>query len=291
MLHTVIKRSPLAFLIIWYFAGIIANSYAAVNVKYWLMACFLILTAGFIWQRKDYGVIFLIALMVSLGGLNHGMRVRRESGHISHFIDETEKRIVAVVESSESYPDGRRKIIAKDIVINDANRIRCDGKVLLRIKNSVHRYYYGDSLYFRTILREPPPKRNPGEFDYRKYLAGHHIYAVAYLDEDQVRVVAPHHSRALRRIANRIRYGIQDLVRDSMQGETAAILQALACGLCQPCNLGDNRISQNSPEAQSGYRDSCFGNVCPGSGYQALGIAGGYHGVAGAHCQRLGKTG
>jgi len=231
MLNTVIKRSPLAFLIIWYFAGIVVNSYAEIDERCWLLVSFLILTAAFIRMKNDYSILFILALMVSLGGLNHSLRTYKKSTHIGHFTDETEKNIIAVVESSESYVDDRRKIIAKDLIISELNRIRCSGKILIRVKNSNHRYFHGDSLIFRTILREPSAKRNPGEFDYRNYLANHHIFALAYLDENQIQVTEPQHSFSLRRSANRIKYGIQDLIGRSMEGESAAILQALLVGV------------------------------------------------------------
>ncbi|MBU1872306.1 DNA internalization-related competence protein ComEC/Rec2 [bacterium] len=231
MLHTIIKRSPLAFLIIWYFAGIIVNRYADIDVRYWLLTSSVLLTAGFIRIKNDYSILLILTLMISLGGLNHSLRIQKENNHISHFIDETEKNIIAVVESSEAYSDGRQKIIAGDLIINEPSSIQCSGKVLLRIKNSSRRYFFGDSLVFSAILREPSSRRNPGEFDYRNYLANHHIYALVYLEENQIQVIEPRQHVLLRRFANRLKYGIQDLINRSMEGEPAAILQALLVGV------------------------------------------------------------
>ncbi len=231
MLHTIIKRSPLVFLIIWYFIGIIVNRYADIDARYWLLASSVILMAGFIRNKNDYSILMVLMLMISLGGLNHSMSIRKENNHISHFIDDTEKNIIAVVESSESYTDGRQKIIARNLTVNETTGIHFTGKALLRIKNSTRRYFYGDSLIFSAVLREPSSRRNPGEFDYRSYLANHHIFALVYLEERQIQIIEPRHLLSVRRFANRIKYGIQDLINRSMEGESAAILQALLVGV------------------------------------------------------------
>ncbi|MBN2600475.1 MAG: DNA internalization-related competence protein ComEC/Rec2 [Candidatus Marinimicrobia bacterium] len=219
------------FLIIWYFAGIIVNRFVNVDVRCWLLTSSVILLVGFIGRKTDYSILFFLMLMISLGGLNHSMSIRKENNHISHFHDETERNIVAVVESSESYMDGRQKIIVRDVILNEPNKIYLKGKALIRIKNGSCRYFYGDTLVFNAVFREPSARRNPGEFDYRSYLANHHIFVLVYLEEKQIQRIEPRSSLSLRRFANQIKYGIQDLINRSMKGESAAILQALLIGV------------------------------------------------------------
>lgn len=231
MLYTLLKRAPLAFVISWYLTGIICSRCIGLPVEFWWLVCVATLAMGLLWRKSDRCVIVTVLLLVSLGGLNHSFRVRRTANHITHYVTGAEHRYKVVVESVERDADHRQKIISKRVVFDETLGISCRGKILIRLKDSDRYYFYGDSLEFQAVLRRPSSRRNPGEFDYRRYLTNHHIYALAYLDEEDVRVSVPQDRFLLRRWANFIKYHIRGLIRSSMSGEPAAILQALLVGL------------------------------------------------------------
>ena len=222
---------PLVFLVVPYFFGIVVDKYTTAGTVVWLTVCGLFIFVSILASEKSRSILIIAAIMLSLGGLNHNMNTRQTGTHISHLIDGSEKILAAIVESSESYSDNRVKIVARVSAIEGQEKIPLQGKALLRLKESTRRYYYGDSLFFQAVLRAPSPKRNPGEFDYRSYLANHQIFALIYLDENQIQVISPDHLFSLRRFANRVKYSIQDLINNSMTGEAAAILQALLVGV------------------------------------------------------------
>ncbi len=165
------------------------------------------------------------------GWFESQLQVRRTADHITHYLTGAEHRYKIVVESVERDADRRQKIISKKVVFDETTGMACRGKILIRLKNSDRHYFYGDSLEFQAVLRRPSSRRNPSEFDYRRYLENHHIYALAYLDEEDVQVSAPQDRFLLRRWANQVKYHIRDLIGNSMSGEPAAILQALLVGL------------------------------------------------------------
>lgn len=231
MLNTLLKRAPLAFLIIWYLAGILCDRYIDLAVEIWWLVCVVMLVAGLLWRNSNRSIIITLLLLVSLGGLNHSFRVRRTDNHITHYLTGEERRYKIVVESVERDADHRQKIISKKVLFDETLGMSCRGKILIRLKNSKRHYFYGDSLEFQAVLRRPSSRRNPGEFDYRRYLENHHICALAYLDEKDVQVSVPQDRFLLRRWANVIKYHIRELIRSAMSGEPAAILQALLVGL------------------------------------------------------------
>ncbi|MGC9364889.1 MAG: DNA internalization-related competence protein ComEC/Rec2 [Fidelibacterota bacterium] len=221
----------MAFLIFWYLAGILCNYYIGLAVEVWWLICVVIMVLGLLWRGSDRRIVVTLCLLVSLGGLNHSFKVRRTANHISHYLTGVEQSYKVVVESVERDADRRQKIISKKVVFDETTGMACRGKILIRLKNSDRYYFYGDSLEFQAVLRRPSSRRNPGEFDYRRYLENHHIYALAYLDEEDVHVSAPQDRFLLRRWANQVKYHIRDLIGNSISGEPAAILQALLVGL------------------------------------------------------------
>jgi competence protein ComEC len=54
----------------------------------------------------------------------------------------------------------------------------CSGKLMLYIKKDKRSssIEYGDELIISSDIRDVPPVRNPGEFDYKRFLAFHNIY-------------------------------------------------------------------------------------------------------------------
>ena len=170
MINSIIKRTPLVCLLIPYFLGIIFDKSFSLSPIFWISVCGLFLFIGLINRVKTQSIFITIAIMLSLGGLNHRMKIRPDRAPVGDLIDGSEKSLIGIVESSESFGDNRLKIISR-VLVNDGQEKQATwGKILLWINNNSRRYYYGDSLFFKAVVRHPSPKRNPGEFDYRKYL-------------------------------------------------------------------------------------------------------------------------
>lgn len=87
-------------------------------------------------------------------------------------------------------PTEREKTVkvALDIVgfKNDDGVMRADGKVMAYFQKTEEalRLDYGDLLTFRVPIEEIDPPKNPGEFDYRKYLERRGVTGMVYLKAD-----------------------------------------------------------------------------------------------------------
>jgi competence protein ComEC len=86
-------------------------------------------------------------------------------------------------------------------------------------------------IEFTAPIYHPRAKRNPGEFDYRKYLANHGVYAVSYLDKEEVPVAIGKTGSYIRRAASVVKFHILDLIDQSVTGEQNTILKALIVGV------------------------------------------------------------
>jgi competence protein ComEC len=57
------------------------------------------------------------------------------------------------------------------------------GQIILKIKESTSRFDYADKIKFKGYLNEPASRRNPGAFDYKKYLNRKRIYGMVSLSK------------------------------------------------------------------------------------------------------------
>jgi len=230
MIDRIIQRSPLVLITGLYLSGILINSCLQVNCYFWFGWGICLLLINWLFFKRKISLWLTTLLIVTLGGLNHSRSIYFGPNHLTRFIHEEADSLQSLVESVETNPDGRQRIVLRRIQIKQSNWQSCQGKLLLTVKNSRRRYFYGDTLYFNTHLLLPSGRRNPGEFDYRKYLNNHHIFALAYIDENELRISSSA-SWSLRRFANLAKYRIQDLIDESVEGEPGAILKALLIGV------------------------------------------------------------
>jgi competence protein ComEC len=230
MIDRVIQRAPLVLITGLYLSGILVNTCIQVNHYVWFgLGLCLLLCNGLFFKRK-ISLWLTAILIIALGGLNHSRSIYFGPNHLTRFVSEEADSLRSLVESAEMNPDNRQRIVLNRVQVKRNTWQACRGKLLLTVKNSQRRYFYGDTLYFNSRLMLPSGRRNPGEFDYRKYLNIHHVFALAYVEEKEVKV-SPSASYSLRRLANQVKYRIQDLIDESVQGEPGAILKALLIGV------------------------------------------------------------
>ncbi len=230
MINRIIQRAPLLLITGLYLAGILINNCLRANCYIWFGLGICLLLVNWLFFKRKISLWLTALLILTLGGLNHSWSVYSGPSHLTRFVREEPDSLRSLVESVETNPDGRQRIVLNRVQVKQGAWQSCQGKLLLTVKNSQRRYFYGDTLYLNTRLLLPSGRRNPGEFDYRQYLNNHHIFALAYVDENEVRISSSA-SWSLRRFANLVKYQIQDLIDESVKGEPGAILKALLIGV------------------------------------------------------------
>ena len=114
------------------------------------------------------GVIIVICVLIVISSFNN-------NDYIDFFDTECDLTI-KIISGGEVKDDGTFYICRAININNDA----VDYKTNIRIKifNDEKGYAYGDVLYIRAKLFKPDEARNPGNFDYRKYLLSINVSAV-----------------------------------------------------------------------------------------------------------------
>jgi len=232
MFKNLLERAPLVFIMFVYLGGIIASHLGHFSPIVWLVLVLAGFLFGLIWPLKAQAILTIGMLCFLLGGMNHALRTATGPNHLTRFnFSDQPDSIFAKVEQTEIKSSGSQKVRLTAVHIRHPDWQPYDGKIILTTKNSPADLKYGDRVKFASRLGPPAIPRNPGEFNYRRYLANHHIFATAYLDSGRELQIIGKNRMSLRRWANIARIEVERLIDRSMTGEQNAILKALIVGV------------------------------------------------------------
>lgn len=132
----------------------------------------------------------------------------------------------------EIHKDMQQTILQVDSVWVLSQVYAAQGLCLLQLYEPRHGLKYGDRLVVRGQLRSPPGERNPGEFNYQKYLAAQDLFAILHLNAAN-NVVVIHEGEGnpiLTHLLYPVRRFIMSVIDASLSGQPAALLKALLLG-------------------------------------------------------------
>ncbi|MEZ5014839.1 MAG: ComEC/Rec2 family competence protein [Chitinophagales bacterium] len=107
-----------------------------------------------------------------------------------YFMDRSDEATIFIcrVRAVPEETDKNFRLYAEvEYAIRDSMQYAVSGHTILYIrKDSATKYpfAYGDILYVKNVFVQPPAPRNPGLFDYAKYLRTENIYHIAYCKQD-----------------------------------------------------------------------------------------------------------
>src|SRR5574341_193398 len=104
--------------------------------------------------------------------------------HISNFTSLNSSVILRgqIVEDPDVRQDRTYLTVAIDGLTWQFKKFKTFGKILIKVKESSNRFDYGDRILVYGYIFSPLGKRNPGTFDYQRYLNTKGIYAQLNLD-------------------------------------------------------------------------------------------------------------
>ena len=190
---------------------------------------------AFIFHSKKYIVQLLLILLLYMIGCLHLESRSFESGpnSIQHFADLPYTVTVEGLVLKPAEKSGRSwtTIIRADSVWVLGAGYRTQGLCLLKIyeKPDIH---YGDKIVSKGQLRLPAGQRNPGAFNYKKYLAAQNIHAVLRVvsSEHIVRLDGDDGRPILARAVYSVRKFVLSVIDSSLSDQPAALLKALLVG-------------------------------------------------------------
>jgi len=232
-------------LLIFYVAGILLNRSipTGLHLPAWIWIFFLaVLVALHLLTRKKkaykvrwiYGPvlgIIMIAFGVEWSRLHDH---RSDPKHIIHHYNGKETLLVRLKGDVEHRPNSY-KVLAEAIAMdNDSVWLSVKGNVLLYFqKDSLsENLSYGDRLLLYSRLNQPLPPSNPGEFDYRRFLANKNIYHQGFVKRGQWVKTGSGHGNPIVHFALKLRKSfIRIFENHGIGGRDFAVATALIIGM------------------------------------------------------------
>ena len=200
-----------------------------------------------------------ILLFVFLGCLSiqPWLSPRVPAHHITHYTDTQRWDILGQIDNQPSQTKNRTRFDLQ-VASLDADHQTHAAAGLLRVTvvGDLPDIAVGDKIRFKSRLRSISNFKNPGGFDYKRYMAFKGIYATAYVKGDSIRIVEKSPPSAVFQMINRIRSTFAALVQKSGTPEVQGVLKALI--------IGDR--TQISDATRQGFNRAGVGHILAISG-------------------------
>ncbi len=161
---------------------------------FFILIAFLMITK----QRKRYHYHWIAGLLIGILFSVSGMiftNAHKEIYWPRHFSKIPSTHLIVVVnETPRIKNDIARFTVKVTSAINANSSIQdADGKLLLAMRfDTTHHFSldYGDQLLIRSKYKETEPPYNPGEFNYKRFLAAKQVYHQSFINIKETRKIA-----------------------------------------------------------------------------------------------------
>jgi competence protein ComEC len=228
-------RRPLIPLLIALITGIIAGNFFDLPYIILLSAMIATLIVLLFTMRKrlfipGYFLIFFFALLSGFLGIQKQQYLPADH-HILQHID-SGKQIVEgiVIESPVSYPDKNVLIVRSLRIIKEGIYIPVTGNIRLVIPAHLT-FAYGDFIRFHTLLKKIQRFKNPGSFDYEKYLNRQGIYASGFIADQSGIILLRKNSASIFKLRlESFRMYLKKVIYNNAPSPQREIIEAMTIG-------------------------------------------------------------
>ncbi len=252
---------PAIPLLVSLICGILFGSGLA-GYEIWATAAAIVCT-GFCLRRflrKENALILPIVLFVSLGYLSVQPWVssRLPANHIFHYTDTHRWDITGRIADEPRKLNNRTRFHLQATSLDGDGRTprAVSGKLRVTALGNIPDLAAGDWVRFNSRIRSLTNFKNPGGFDYKKYMAFKGIRASAYLKGDTLVVIDKHPLGGFFRIIERVRSTFAGLIEKAGHTQVQGVLKALI--------IGDR--SQISTETRQAFNRAGVGHLLAISG-------------------------
>jgi competence protein ComEC len=153
------------------------------------------------------------------------------SNHIIHFTDLNKWEIVGTIDQSVEKNKFRRKLILSAETLEGKNRkFYVTGKIRVTVSGDEPVLSFGDRISFVAEIKSIRNFKNPGGFDYKRYMAFKSVFGSSYVYGKKVSVINKNQDRGIRRAISNVRCLISSLIEKAEGGNHQEVLKALIVG-------------------------------------------------------------
>jgi len=235
-------RRPLIFFALSLISGIVISE-ITVSIEWIFIAGFVLALLLFIAKKAVLFSLLMIYCMVMLffaGSLTHyhvynntALKFIEYDGEyvkIKGFVDSEpdvreHKTLYTVRTEKIEIVGADKKSFEKDI----------NGRILLTVPiysnyTDEDELIYGTNLEFEGYLNIPPGRRNPGGFDYRKYLTRNGISAMVYLAGKSIKIYSGNNGSYIKKVGYKVKSYVLYIINNSLTGQQKDLLSGMLLG-------------------------------------------------------------
>jgi competence protein ComEC len=230
-------RRPLIFPLIGLTTGIVFGDYFELSSHFILISLISILLLLFIAHKFSYWkisflLICLIAVLVGIFSIQKQLYITiRKDQNITQYIDSGKKTVEGViVENHSSYPDKNVLIVRCLRIINNGSYIPAKGMVRLTVPSDLN-FFYGDFIRFHSRLKNISSFKNPGGFDYERYLNRQGIYAAGFIaNKAGIVLLRKNSASSLKLKVESFRIYLKEIIYNNAPSPQREIIAAMTIG-------------------------------------------------------------
>ncbi len=239
------KNAPLIRLILPLIAGILLGIYTELHSVWWiapLIGSGLITSAQLLRTKQSPSLrkelIFggLTQLLFMLIGIN--LIVFKTAGnkpsHYQHFNTKYEGNyIVEVTEIPKEKPNSIQVVAEVQHVVSSSGKwLNTTGEVLLYFEKDTSSLaiLQGDQIYVKSLFQTILPPQNPGQFNYKQYLAFNQIYQQGFVQHDSWKLLSSGHFSIIGYASALRDKLLKTLKHHGVSGDELAVASALILG-------------------------------------------------------------
>jgi len=226
------KSRPAVKILIPYLAGIILADRLNISVVYlWILSAVLMISVFAAYKLRWLSIssVLLFLSFLSVGLLRYELAMIPPGGIQNVLYQQAKVR--GTVVNSQKERSGGSSLIIKGEAASVANpSATMTGEISIRSWEDIFPQKYGDVVEMEGQLTRPRLPRNPGAFDYRKYLERRGIFATMTVEDvSEVQTVGAGGNAFLRWV-RALRGRIETIIDETMPPESAPILKGITLG-------------------------------------------------------------
>jgi competence protein ComEC len=225
---------PFLRILLFFITGIVAGLYTSVNISVQagilsiLVLFLLFIGAGKIKSLKNPVIAGLLAFsIIALTGFIHVNNYESLPA-----LSQDARYFMATI---SGYPEEKENSIKYQARVN---KISSDGETWSAAENNVLLYidksatfFYGDVLIIKSALHPIEGPKNPGEFNYKKYLLNQGIQAQAFISAGDLQHMGHQPGSSIIQAAFKVRKWVEQAVDEHFTTQEASIMKALLVGI------------------------------------------------------------
>ncbi len=238
-----LSEYPLIKITVAFIIGIITVRIFTFEIKL-AFALFIILSLTtillYLLKKTNFASITALLSVLLFGNIWYGLDVRQIE-KLNFPFEKSYLRNVTIYGSIENIDVPRTNaltlVLTCDSVLTKQKRFNVDFKSFVKIygkRNEINlisqKLCQGNHLCVKGIISKPRGRRNPGEFDYAKYLRNRGIVAIIKINDINKIKILSHKSRFPDYLINKIRLEINHTISTLYKGTSQALVKALILG-------------------------------------------------------------